>query len=321
MRATACAAALVFSGLAGRTLLEGPSLAEEGVLPQLKRLFIGRPIPSHLAHHERLSRVTGLAVLSSDPLSSVAYATEEILRVLLLAGVTALSVAGPIALVIAGILAIVVFSYRETVHEYPGGGGAYVVARENIGATAGLIAGAALLIDYVLTVSVSIAARGVPLCGTRVTASVVDGTVIGIHRQPDRRKAPRLCDGRRSGIRAGAMVASPVSQSAGAVDQGSAVVQAQYRRDKRAVSPRRLMNTEADMHNTYSMACALFVLLTVALAACNGPRLRRDDAARICEHLYRTGQLRGEREKAVTSCIDAIRDEIGVAEQFLTPTR
>jgi amino acid transporter len=130
----------------------------EGLLAQAKRLIVGEPIPSHLAHHERLSRFTGLAVLSSDPLSSVAYATEEILRVLVLVGIGALTFATPIAFVIAAILAIVVFSYRQTIHAYPNGGGAYIVAKENIGETPALIAAAALLIDYVLTVAVSIAA-------------------------------------------------------------------------------------------------------------------------------------------------------------------
>ena len=132
--------------------------SEEGLFSQLKRFVVGKPIPSHLAHHERLSRFTGLAVLSSDPLSSVAYATEEILRVLILVGASALTIASPIAFVIAAILAIVVFSYRQTIHAYPGGGGAYIVAKENIGDSAALIAAAALLIDYVLTVAVSIAA-------------------------------------------------------------------------------------------------------------------------------------------------------------------
>jgi amino acid transporter len=131
---------------------------DAGAYAYLKRLLVGRPIPTHLAHHERLSRVTGLAVLSSDPLSSVAYATEEILRVLLLVSVGALGLAAPIAFVIAGILAIVVFSYRQTIFAYPGGGGAYIVAKENIGERSSLIAAAALLIDYVLTVAVSIAA-------------------------------------------------------------------------------------------------------------------------------------------------------------------
>jgi amino acid transporter len=133
-------------------------LFEEGLFSQLKRLVVGKPIPSHLAHHERLSRVTGLAVLSSDALSSVAYATEEIVRVLVIAGTAALSIASPIAFVIATILAVVVFSYRQTIHAYPSGGGAYIVAKENLGEMPALVAAAALLIDYVLTVSVSIAA-------------------------------------------------------------------------------------------------------------------------------------------------------------------
>ena len=133
-------------------------MPEEGLLAQLKRLVVGDPIPSHLAHHERLSRLTGLAVLSSDPLSSVAYATEEILRVLILVDISALAFASPIASIIATILAVVVFSYRQTIHAYPSGGGAYIVARENLGETPSLIAAAALLIDYILTVAVSIAA-------------------------------------------------------------------------------------------------------------------------------------------------------------------
>jgi amino acid transporter len=130
----------------------------EGFFGQIKHFVVGEPIPSHLAHHERLSRITGLAVLSSDPLSSVAYATEEILRVLILANVEALSFSGPIAFIIATILAIVVFSYRQTIHAYPSGGGAYIVARENLGESPSLVAAAALLIDYILTVAVSIAA-------------------------------------------------------------------------------------------------------------------------------------------------------------------
>jgi amino acid transporter len=127
-------------------------------LSALKRLVVGAPIPSHLSHHERFSKVTGLAVLSSDPLSSVAYATEEILRVLAIGGVAALGLVTPIGAVIAAMLAVVVFSYRQTIHAYPNGGGAYVVAKDNLGRLPSLIAAAALLIDYVLTVSVSIAA-------------------------------------------------------------------------------------------------------------------------------------------------------------------
>ncbi len=133
-------------------------MPDESFLSQLKRVLVGAPIPSHEAHHERLSRVTGLAVLSSDALSSVAYATEEILRVLLVGGIAALSLVTPIGFVIAITLAVVVFSYRQTIHAYPSGGGAYIVAKENLGALPSLVAAASLLIDYVLTVAVSVAA-------------------------------------------------------------------------------------------------------------------------------------------------------------------
>ena len=133
-------------------------MAEESAVPSLKRLLVGKPIPSHLAHHERLSRLTGLAVLSSDALSSVAYATDFIVATLIAAGAAALGYAIPISVVITTLLAIVAFSYRQTVYAYPTGGGAYRVAKENIGATAGLVAAASLLVDYTLTVSVSTSA-------------------------------------------------------------------------------------------------------------------------------------------------------------------
>src|SRR5438270_517507 len=133
-------------------------VADETTRPNLKRLLVGKPIPSHLAQHERLSRVTGLAVLSSDALSSVAYATDFIVATLVVAGVSALRYAIPISGVIATLLAIVAFSYRQTIHAYPTGGGAYIVAKENIGPLAGLVAAASLLVDYTLTVAVSISA-------------------------------------------------------------------------------------------------------------------------------------------------------------------
>ena len=133
-------------------------MSDESFLSQLKRALVGAPIHSDQAHHERLSRVTGLAVLSSDALSSVAYATEEILRTLLIAGTAALWLVTPIGAVIAGLMLIIAFSYRQTIHAYPSGGGAYRVARENIGTVPGLVAAAALLLDYVLTVAVSVAA-------------------------------------------------------------------------------------------------------------------------------------------------------------------
>jgi amino acid transporter len=115
-------------------------------------------LPSAAEAGRRLNRVRALAVFSSDALSSVAYATEEILLVLVLAGAGALQLALPIALAIVALMALVVLSYYQTIHGYPSGGGAYIVAHENLGATAGLVAGAALLTDYVLTVAVSITA-------------------------------------------------------------------------------------------------------------------------------------------------------------------
>ncbi len=127
-------------------------------LSRLKRLFVGSPLPTAQSRHERLSRSTALAVFASDALSSVAYATEEILLVLVLAGTAALSYSIPISIAIAVLIAIVVSSYRQTIRAYPQGGGAYIVSKDNLGVPAGLVAGAALLIDYVLTVAVSVAA-------------------------------------------------------------------------------------------------------------------------------------------------------------------
>lgn len=123
-----------------------------------KNLLIGRPIPTALEAQERLSKLKALAVLSSDNLSSVAYATEAAMRVLLVAGVGALALALPISIAIAALLIIIATSYQQTIESYPGGGGAYIVAHENLGVIPGLTAAAALLVDYILTVAVSIAA-------------------------------------------------------------------------------------------------------------------------------------------------------------------
>lgn len=127
-------------------------------IERIKRLLVGAPMPLAQARHERLGKAVALAVFASDPLSSVAYATEEILLVLVLAGHAALSYSLPVAVGIAALLAVVVISYRQTVQAYPQGGGAYIVARENLGTFPALTAGAALLTDYVLTVSVSVVA-------------------------------------------------------------------------------------------------------------------------------------------------------------------
>src|SRR5436189_2533047 len=124
----------------------------------LKRPLVGPPMPLAQQRHERLGKAIALAVFASDALSSVAYATEEILLVLVLAGTAALSYSIPISIAIAILIAIVVSSYRQTIRAYPQGGGAYIVSKDNLGVPAGLVAGAALLIDYVLTVAVSVAA-------------------------------------------------------------------------------------------------------------------------------------------------------------------
>jgi amino acid transporter len=124
----------------------------------VKRLLVGQPLPTAVARHERLSKVTGLAIFASDNLSSVAYATEEILRVLVVAGTGALAFSVPIAVAIALVVAIVINSYRQTILAYPQGASDYIVAKDNLGTLPGLIAGGALLIDYTLTVAVSVSA-------------------------------------------------------------------------------------------------------------------------------------------------------------------
>ena len=124
----------------------------------LKHLLLGSPLDTREAAHQRLNNPVALAVFSSDALSSVAYATEEILLMLFLAGTVALKLAFPIALAIGVLLVVVVVSYRQTIKAYPSGGGAYIVAKENLGVLPGLVAGASLLVDYVLTVAVSVSA-------------------------------------------------------------------------------------------------------------------------------------------------------------------
>ncbi|MGH2498617.1 MAG: APC family permease, partial [Candidatus Limnocylindria bacterium] len=123
-----------------------------------RRVLFGRRLESEAEATERLSKKTGLAILASDNISSSAYATEEAMRVLALAGVAALTLTMPIALAVVAVLAIVVLSESRVVHAYPSGGGSYLVAKENHGVIAGLTAAAALLVDYVLTVAVSTAA-------------------------------------------------------------------------------------------------------------------------------------------------------------------
>ncbi len=137
------------------TRTDGPST---GSSQFLKRLVVGRALASSKAEHQLLPKFLALPVFSSDPLSSVAYATEEMMLVLVLAGAAALSLKIPIAIAIGILLLIVVTSYRQTVKAYPQGGGSYIVAKENLGTIPGLLAAAAILTDYVLTVAVSITA-------------------------------------------------------------------------------------------------------------------------------------------------------------------
>jgi amino acid transporter len=128
------------------------------VLARVRRTAFGRPLANAEEAAERLTKVKALAVFSSDNLSSVAYATEAILFTLLAAGSGAFGLVMPISVLIVSVLAVIVVSYRQTIRAYPNGGGSYIVARENLGVGAGLVAAAALLTDYVLTVSVSVAA-------------------------------------------------------------------------------------------------------------------------------------------------------------------
>jgi len=122
------------------------------------RALVGSPLETQRLRHERLTVTKGLAVFGADALSSSAYATEEILRVLVLAGTAAVALVTPVSMAIVLLMAIVAFSYYQTIHAYPSGGGAYIVAHENLGTIPGLVAAAALLVDYILTVAVSISA-------------------------------------------------------------------------------------------------------------------------------------------------------------------
>lgn len=123
---------------------------------RIKRALFGRPLATARLEHERLNKKTALAVLSSDAISSVAYATEQILLVLAVIGTAALQYLIPISGVIVGLLVLVALSYRQTIFAYPNGGGSYTVARENLGTMPGLVAASSLLTDYILTVAVSI---------------------------------------------------------------------------------------------------------------------------------------------------------------------
>jgi len=141
--------------LVARESASAPRTASGRFVARARQLLFGRPLSIHEEITERLSKVKALAIFSSDAISSSAYATEEILRVLVLAGAGALLLSLPIAAAIALLLAIVAISYRQEIHAYPSGGGDYAVARANLPAIFGLVVAAALLVDYTMTVAVS----------------------------------------------------------------------------------------------------------------------------------------------------------------------
>jgi len=136
-------------------------------LTDVKRLLIGEPFPTSQELHERLDKIRALAVFASDPISSNAYATEAIMSVLIVLGSGALSLTLPLGLAVAGLVLLVISSYLQTILHYPDGGGAYTVAKDNLGTFASLLAAAALLTDYILTVSVSVSA------GVRAVTSAI----------------------------------------------------------------------------------------------------------------------------------------------------
>src|SRR5436190_221715 len=124
----------------------------------VRRLLLGPPLPTAAESQERLTRPRAMGAFGLDALSSVAYGPDQILYVLILAGSAGVALDIPIAFAIAALLGIVAFSYRQTIYAYPNGGGSYTVARENLGTPAGLVAAAALMVDYLTTVAVSVTA-------------------------------------------------------------------------------------------------------------------------------------------------------------------
>ncbi|MCX7799736.1 MAG: APC family permease [Fimbriimonadales bacterium] len=157
------------------------------LISRIRRVLVGPPIATKHAHHERLPKIFGLPVFASDALSSVAYATEEVLLVLALAGAAALYLLMPVSYALGALMLIVGFSYYQTIHAYPKGGGTYLVSTENLGSWPGRVAGAALLIDYVLTVAVSISSGTAAIYSAfpqlqpyKVLIAVAAVTVIGL---------------------------------------------------------------------------------------------------------------------------------------------
>ena len=155
----------------GRRSTLKPAQLPETLTYRVKRFLLGPPLVSDQLHGQRLGKPTALAVLSSDVMSSSAYASEEILRILVpIAGLVAFSLVTPITGAILAVLAVVTICYRDVVRSYPKAGGSYVVSRDNFGPNVAQVAGAALLISYTITVAVSVAAgadaiiSAVPVC-------------------------------------------------------------------------------------------------------------------------------------------------------------
>ena len=156
-------------------------------ITNVKRVLIGQPFPNSQEIHERLDRVRGLAVFASDPISSNAYATEAIMSVLVVLGSGALRLTLPLALAVAALVLLVVFSYIQTIMHYQQGGGAYMVSKDNLGRYPSLVAAAALLSAYALTVSVSVSA------GVRAVSSSAARRAAGSACGPSRRVTVTSC--------------------------------------------------------------------------------------------------------------------------------
>jgi amino acid transporter len=172
--------------LTARPAASAPTGALGLVAARGRRVLFGRPLANDEEAAERLSIPKALAVFSSDNLSSVAYATEAIMFTLLAAGTAAFWLTIPISIAIVSILGIIVISYRQTIRAYPNGGGSYIVAKENLGVRIGLVAAAALLVDYVLTVSVSVAAgvaaitSAFPALSTDLRVPLAAASIVGV---------------------------------------------------------------------------------------------------------------------------------------------
>ena len=180
----------------------GVPLPPDSVAYRLKRKLLGPPLHSDEMEHQRLGKPTALAVFASDNLSSSAYATEEILHVLIpLVGLAAFSLVVPITVAMVVVLGFLILCYRETIKAYPSAGGAYLVTRDNFGIVPAQVAGASLLTDYILTVAVSVVGRhGRAGVGLRRPRAVQGADRALLHRA-DRLREPAGGEGVREGLR------------------------------------------------------------------------------------------------------------------------